>query len=1163
MMSALSLRITVRRVVLLVVLLVVSTAAAFAQTTGVISGVVSDKGGALIPNVKVEARNTATGETRTATTNAAGEYSFPSLKPADYQITFSAAGFNNAVEAATLNVTEHIGVDARLSVAGATTTVEVTSQEPLLQTESVTQGRVIDSETVQELPLASNNFTQLLALAPGVTGELNDATSLGRGTSNINSNGARTNSNAIYIDGIDAVNVHVNSAGNNAFASNGTIIPPPAAIQEFKVQTALFEAGTGRSGGSNIFLVTKSGGNDIHGQVFEFFRNTKMNANKWFFNETGQARPKLNQNQFGGAIGGHLIKDKLFGFFSYQGTRQVNGYAGTTTITIPNLPTDRSQTSLGVFGNGLGATSHTGPSILADGSNINPTALKLLQLKFANGKYVVPSPNATPTAVSNVNYVVSVPSIFNEDMYDGSMDYQYGTHDHVMFHTLIAEQPQFQSLPSTRSVPGFGLNQLFKSRLYSVDETHIFTPNLVNEFRFGVSRLLGHTSFENQIPLTAIGMTKFNAGDFPNIPLIELASSYTFGYSVNADQADTENTWEYFDNVSWLKGRHNMNFGVEMRRYQDNYFSNNRMSGSIDIISMQNLMLGKNGQSVAAGGNGTGYSDIYTYSVASGVVQRYDRIRDLAFFAQDSWKPIDRMTINVGLRWEYIGLPTDTFGRNGGFDLRRYQAPPAGGVSSVGFVQAGNAVRPVAGIAKVSNTLTDNVDKLNFAPRVGVIYRLNSQMVVRAGYGIFYDRLSNQLGLLESLSVPNYQRADGKNSSVAPIAKVPQSQINYASSLDNPFPTLPQRSQFPILPQLSAYTTPSPTSPPPYSLNDIDPQLRTPSYHQYGLNIQTQLSANTLLEVGYVGTLGRHLPVETEINQALIASAAHPVNGNTDNTGDVQIRAPFQGLSIPGMLFLQTNETSNYNSLQTTLNYKKGRTNIQVTNTFGKSLDISSGTTDGSVFDNFTGDQTNPKQAYGPSDFDRTERLSARWSYVLPTPSFIHGWARGFVHGYDISGTGVFQTGKPIDIVNGSGGALYGTDTSRGQYNVGMDINALRKTGRVQNRLNSYFNNTISTTAAPNPSAVFLSTTASNQFYGNIGRNVLRGPTNANADLSLGKRTKVYDGTTLDLRLQAFNVFNHPNFANPLSDVGSSNLGAIQDTVGNPRILQIVAKILF
>ena len=214
-----------------------------------------------------------------------------------------AAGFATQMQHATLNVTDRIsgGRETRGRVGGDECLV-CPPAEPLLQTENTAQGRVIDGESIRDLPLATNNFTQLLALSPGASAPLNDATSLGRGTQNISSNGARTGSNAIYIDGVDALNVHVNSAANNSFASNGTVIPPTEAIQEFKVQTALFDALTGRSGGSNVAVITRSGAAKLHGSVYEFFRNDDMNANLWFFNYVGAQRPKLKQNQFGGTI---------------------------------------------------------------------------------------------------------------------------------------------------------------------------------------------------------------------------------------------------------------------------------------------------------------------------------------------------------------------------------------------------------------------------------------------------------------------------------------------------------------------------------------------------------------------------------------------------------------------------------------------------------------------------------------------------------------------------------------------------------------------------------------------------------------------------------------------------------------------------------------------
>jgi hypothetical protein len=1139
-----------------------------AQTTGVISGVVTDKGGALVPKVQVTAKNSASGEIRTATTNTAGEYSFPALQPGDYIISFASPGFATLVETATLNITEHIAVNTVMQISSTSATVDVgASDQALLQTESVTQGGVISGEAIVQLPLATNNFTQLLALSPGVIAPLNDATGLGRGTQNVNVNGARTNANSIYVDGVDAVNVHTNSAANNAFASNSVIVPPPDAIQEFKIQTALFDATTGRSGGSNVALITRSGANDFHGDVYEFFRNTDLNANSYFLNQQGQPRPELIQNQFGIAVGGPVIKNKLFFFFNYQGTRQVNGYPGITSVVLPQIPLDRSYASLGTFGNSLGRTSYPGPTITTSGSNISPVAYALLNLKNPNGSYVIPSPQTS--AVKGANYVVSTPATFDEDEYTGSSDYQLTSKDHLAFHVIVAQQPQFQSVASTRFLPGFGLNQEFQSRLYSVAATHIFSPNVVNDFHLGLNRALGKTGFQNQIPLSSIGMTRFNSTVFDDIPELEFSGSFEMGYTVSTDQQDTSNTWQYFDNVSWLKGKHNMTFGTEMRRYQDNYYSNNDQRGTLDFITFQNFLLGQTGASAALGGNGTGHSDIYEETVASGKDQRYDRLRDLAFFAQDSWKPVKHMTLNMGLRWEYIGLPTDIYGRDGAFDPRRYMAPTANAPSSVGFVQAGNATNPVPGIAKVSNTLTDTVGKLNFAPRFGVAYQINSKQVIRAGYGIFYDRLSNQLGLLEALSLPGYENSSALNTAGA------TSYFNTNGSLANPFPTLPLPSQFPILPQLFAQNVAN--APAPIGIDDIDPKLRTPYYQQYGLNIQTALNKSFVLEVGYVGARGLHLAAETEADQALLASPANPVNGvTTNNTGatdSAAARAPYIGFSNSGFLFLQTNQSSNFNSLQTTVTEKLGKGSLLASYMWSKSLDTSSGATDGTVFNTTSGDQTNQRQAYGPSDFDRTHHATIRFTQPLPNPHWriAHGdFGSRVFDGYEFSGTGVLQSGTPFSITNTGGAAYYGTNTSRASYVAGASAAQAVKHGRTEDRLTAYFNdgiysastNSVTQTDTLTAAAPVFSTVTN--FYGNTGRNILRGPFERDLDLGLTKYTQIHDNLKLEFRAQAFNITNTPNFANPGSDIGTaSTFGTITSTVGNPRILQFVLKLSY
>ena len=784
-----------------------------AQTSGTINGTVRDESGALVAGAKVQVRSLTSGERRETASSERGVYTLPFLPPGQYAIEVSRAGFATTTVKVTLNLAEVVAVEVTLKVSSSAERIEVSSITPLLQTENAALGRVVEGSTVKELPLSSRNFTQLLALSPGTSGALNDAGALGRGTQNISSGGARLGSNSIYIDGVDAVNVHSNTANENAFGSNGLVAPSPEAIQEFKVQTGLYDATSGRSGGAAVVLVTKSGGPEFHGTVFEFFRNNQLNANSFFFNSTGQARPVLKQNQFGGNLGGPVIKNRTFFFFSYQGTQQRNGLSGSSSLTLPKLTADRSRAALGRGFAGVRGT-RGGPTILADGSNINPVALALLNYKLGNGEYVIPTPQSD---AAGVNYTVSIPARYQENQYISNADHQVSSLNRLSFKSTISAQPAFQPLPAA-TLPGFGTTQDFKSRIVSLTDTHVFTPQLVNEARMGFSRLLGVVRQETQIPLSGIGMKRFNSADFGDIPQITVTGAFSIGYSVNADQGVAQNTFHWVDTLAWTKGKHQLRGGFEARRYQDNYYSNNRMRGSMTLQSFGDFLTGLPGTPLGEGGNGTGFSNINASSVASGVAERADRMTDLALFVQDDWKVGSRLTINAGLRWEYLGLAVDKAGRNGSFDTRLSQAPPVGGSTSAGFVQMSNALRPVPGLPKVSPTLIDNEPNRNFAPRLGMAYRAHKNLVARAGYGIYYDRLSNQLGLLEALSLPGYVRTDLQGSS------------GISASLQDPYPRLPQRSEFPIVPRLHAppYTNDRPA----IGLHAVDPTLRTPYLQQ-------------------------------------------------------------------------------------------------------------------------------------------------------------------------------------------------------------------------------------------------------------------------------------------------------------------------------------------
>lgn len=1110
-------------------------AAVFAQTSGTISGIITDDSGAVVVSAKVTAASVTSGERRETTSSAAGQYSFPFLAPVGYRIEVTMAGFATMTVNTVLGVTERIAVDVVLKPSAVVERIEVNAASVLLQTESAALGRVVEGAAVKDLPLSSRNFTQLLALSPGTSGPLNDAGALGRGTQNISSGGARLGSNSIYIDGVDSVNVHSNTSNENAFGSNGLVAPSPEAIQEFKVQTGLYDAQSGRSGGAAVVLVTKSGTPEFHGTLFHFFRNNVLNANSFFFNSTGQDRPVLKQNQFGGNLGGPVIRNKTFFFFSYQGTRQRNGLSGSSSLSLPLIPIDRSRASLGRAFSGLRGT-RGGPTISPDGSNINPVAFSLLNLKLANNQFVIPSPQQ---ATTGVNYAVSIPARYSDNQYITNADHQISSKNRLMFKSIISAQPAFQPLPAA-TIPGFGTTQDFKSRILSLTDTHVFNSTLVNEARMGFSRLGGVVLQENQIPLSAINMQRFNSKDFPDIPQVIVTGVFSLGYSVNADQGVAQDTYHFVDTLSWVKGKHQLRTGMELRRYVDDYYSNNRFRGTLTMQSFGDFLTGLPGTPITQGGNGTGFSNINSSSVASGVTDRMDRITDSAFYLQDDWKATSRLTINAGLRWDYMGYAVDKLGRNGSFDTRLYKAPPDGGSTSAGFVQTSATQKPINGIPKVANTLVDHEPTRNFAPRLGVAYKLTDKLVLRGGYGIYYDRLSNQLGLLEALSLPGYVRTDL------------QAAANTAASLQNPFPVLPQQSQFPIVPLI--YSPPYTTDRPAIGLNAVDPTLKTPYLQQWGLNVQYQITQATLIELGYSGTKGSRLATQRLINQPVLASAGNPVNGQTTSTAaNAQLRVPYVGFSPTGLVWLETSTDSRYNSLQASVTRRltKGL-RLLGSYTWAKSLDNNSGSGTGATFTQSDGDQTRLSLNRGLSDFDRAHRMVVNFSYSIPNWGFgMKNSAIGkrVFDGWQVAGVAVAQGGTPFSILDTSGAALYGTANSRASWAAGATVASAQGSGRTQNRLNQYYN-----------TAAFV---RSGNLFGDSGRNILRGPAQRNIDISINKNFPIRERFGLEWRTEFFNILNISNFANPGSSITAATYGVIRNTTGNPRVIQMALKLQF
>ena len=774
-------------------------------------------------------------------------------------------------------------------------------------------------------------------------------------------------------------------------------------------------------------------------------------------------------------------------------------------------------------------------TVAADASNLNPVALAILQMKLPDGTYMIPSPL---TSGPGVNYTSSVAARYTDDQGIANIDHQVSQTNRLTIKTIVGEEPTWKPFGSA-NVPGFGTTQDFANRNLSISDVHIFSGSMVNEARAGVSRVLGIVNPETKLLLKDIGMTRFNSATYPDIPLITVSGAFAIGYNTNGDQMVKPTTWHFNDTVSWIRGRHDVRAGIEYRHYDDNYYSRNRIRGSITLPTMADFLLGRAGTPIADGGNGSGTSNLSATSVASGIPDGADRITDLSPFVQDTWKASNRLTLTIGVRWEYVGFPVDKYGRRGNFDYRLYQAPPVGGSTTVGFVQSNTAKNPLPGIPKVAPELVDSVPMTNFAPRFGFAYRVSNKLAFRGGSGIFYDRLSNQLGLLTSQSMPNYVRADYTSSTTT------------AFSLQNPFPNLPQISQFP-LPQV-LYAPPYTVDHPSIGLNSMDPHLRVPYIAQWGANVQWEATRDMMVEVGYLGTKGTSLPVRRATNQALLASTDHPINGVTTNTSaNAELRVPYIGFSPSGLLAEETDADSRYNSLQASLTRRFSHgLRFLASYTFSKSMDDTSGGNT-TIFSEITGDESNLRSSKGVSDFDRPHRLVVNFGYEIPNWGF--AWkhtaaGKRIFGGWTLSGVAILQSGTPFTVSDSGGAAYYGTSGSRANFAAGASVDTAVKTGSPQSRLNAYFN-----------TAAFAK---SGNFFGNAGRNIMRGPRQRNIDLSVNKQIPITEKVRTEIRGEFFNTLNLVNFASPAGNMSSSGVGIIKATEGNPRVLQFAMKVIF
>ncbi len=1118
------------------------------QTTGRITGTVNDEKGAVIAGAEVTVTNKATGEARVVSTDSEGHYSVPLLPPGTYQVAIKSAGFKKAVsDNVKVVITETTAVNADLSVGGTEESVTVSAASPLVQTDSAQLGRVVDARAVAELPLATRNFTQILGLSPGAATYLPDHTSVGRNSQNISVNGARVTNNNFQINGVDA-----NSMGTNSAPSLS--VPAPETIQEFKVQTSLYDATFGRSGGGNVQAVTKSGTGEFHGAVYEYLRDDAFNANSPVLKSVGGARPELNRNVFGFTIGGPGIKDKLYFFGSYQGMRENNGASpinslSSNVLIAPGLTDDRSEAKL---------LSTFFPSAPA-GTRLDPTALALLNFKLGNGQYLIPTPGA------NGRYSGSAVSKFQEDQMNANFDWRINQNNSLAFKFFLSNAPQTLVLPSFLgggpNVPGFGNFQKNNNRLSVLQYTRVFSPNVINEARIGYNFIRVDAFPQEPLNDKDIGIKRANADIFPGLGLIRIAPAaggIVFGTSATIDVQAVSPSTTVSDTLSITKGGHTVRLGAEFRYNENNYTLNFFTRGQVDFLNFQTFLQGQALLSVFGSGNG----------------DRSLRAHDYNFFFQDDWKVTSKLTLNLGVRYELDLPPYDTRGRIATFDPTLYKARPLSNTLTTGllaplagFVEAGNAVKDSPDIPNVGKRVLNSIDPNNIAPRIGFAYTpfASGKLVVRGGYGMFYSRTSFQYLTLNVIAPPTYVFGSRLG---APLVTTPL-------PLSDPFFAAPPQSAFPTLVPGVAL-----------SGNLFDRNIRTPYLHQYNANVQYQLAKDLLFEAGYVGTRGLNLFRQVAINQARLASTASPIVNEatgatitTNTPANAALRAPFQGVGINNFSLNQTTAQSNYNSLQTSLTKRfSGGVQFLASYTWAKSIDNASGQGGGAGVGGVInpggvgetvgvlGNQLDNRANRGVSDFDRTHRFVFSGLWELPGPK--SGLAKTVFGGWQIAGIVTAMSGLPIDIVDAGAGSLYGLNGTAALARPNFAAGATAKTAMTNVPAGYYFNPAAFVRPAvaagqpiPSSGGRFIADAAGTDI-GQIGRNILRGPRQTNVDFSFFKRVYFGETRNFEFRTEFFNIFNHVNLANPLSDLNAgASFGRIISVTTNPRIIQFAFKV--
>ncbi|HEX4005804.1 MAG TPA: TonB-dependent receptor [Acidobacteriaceae bacterium] len=1151
-----------------------------AQTpgTGAVAGTVFDPAHRVLADATITAVEDATGLARSAATDARGDFRIPLLPPGDYSVTIAAQGFQPRTAPAVQVTASQVRIlDATLAIADAQTVLRVSVHQEIADTENSALGGLVDHATIQSLPLANRNYTQILGLAPGVVVDLPNPAVLGSGTQNVASDGATPTANNIQFNGVDANNLAENSAATAGTSEVGTAIPAVDAIQEFRVQTANFDAAYGRGTGANVDLVSRSGGNEFHGSAWEFVRNNKLNADDFFSKLAGQPRPDLKQNQFGAALGGPIRTDRSFFFGAYQGLTEVNGFGDEQTAILPLLTADRSAARLGAqfcpAGNLDAAgqpaagffTVAGGAQVACDGSNINPVALAILNAKLPTGQFAVPSPQvALPSSGADASDQVpmgqstfAIPAHYREDQFTVNLDQLLSQRNTLAGRFFYARAPTTEPFsPNAANVPGWGTTALARNTMSVLSDTHVFSSALVNIARFGYMRFDGHSRVENPLQAADLGEGTPTGGSAPGVNAPGLiVGGVSIGDAGTPYQWQVTNTFVWQDALAWVHGRQSMRAGLEFKRHQVGEEQPFSIDGLLIVATFDDFLLG---QSAAQNGSPFGLSNVTISNAGGGIFRRNERYTDFAGFAQDDIRLSQRLTLNAGLRYEIFGAPIETSGRLANFNLTTAQqgALPAQG-DYTGFTLPSNFRGDLpAGVVRTPFAGFYRTPLGDVSPRLGFAWQLAQKPVVvlRGGYGLYYDRHSGNLAeqTMDQLPFASQQLIAGA--------------ANGPATLQSPFlPLIPPSSQFPRFAPRTPASTPF--------IEATNPTMRDGVTQEYNLNLQYAPSENWLLQAAYVGTQSQHRSGQWEFDQALLAGPANPVNGVTSNSIDnVTARLPYQGIS-QGSLYTDSVFVANYNALQLSLRRRLQRgLEFETSYTWAKNLDEVNGEVGTDIYELQlpTNDQLSLRRSsYGPAGDDRDQRLVADCTWTIPRWNADSPLARRVLNGWQLSGVGVLQSGIPLSVFDTNAGSVYGLIS--GEVRAERSGSSPRTRGSLFSRVTNGYLDPAAFTRAPEAP---FATSLADQDFGNSGVGFVRGPGQHNLDLAVERAFPLSEAGALRLRAEFFNATNTPQFGNPSTSLGygdptqtnpvaAPSFGRITSTVTAPRIVQLAVRYVF